>query len=134
MVDQKFKGEGFEYEPLDQNTDEIRVLSLQPSPNPNLVIEISIRHVKLSDAPKYEALSYMWGTEDRSVPVYIPSFGGKRYLVRPNLGLALKRLRLHDKERVLWVDALCINQENTFERNHQVGQMSKVRIQSFEFP
>jgi hypothetical protein len=45
-----------------------------------------------------------------------------------NLFHALRALRLQDRERVLWVDALCIDQENTDEKGHQVGQMRNVYV------
>lgn len=131
MSDRSFNYEPFDYAPLDESTNEIRLLSLHPSAFPDWGVEISILHAKLSDPPKYEALSYMWGTEDNSMPIYLPSGSGKLCLVRRNLGLALKRLRLRNEERVLWVDAICIDQRNTAERNHQVGQMSKVRTSTW---
>jgi hypothetical protein len=43
-----------------------------------------------------------------------------------NLTRALEDIRLDHGTRVLWVDALCINQEDTRERNHQVKQMGAI--------
>lgn len=39
---------------------------------------------------------------------------------------ALRRLRLPDRARTLWIDALCINQKDTKERNMQVSQMRDI--------
>ncbi len=50
--------------------------------------------------------------------------------IRENLWLALRHLQLPDKLRVLWVDAICINQEDTKERNHQVTQMGQIYQQA----
>jgi hypothetical protein len=58
------------YETLD-DSDEIRLLYLHPS----LPLKCDIRHVKLSDKPAYDALSYMWGPADNDD--YI-SLNGKR--------------------------------------------------------
>ncbi|KAK6604740.1 hypothetical protein H4I96_05322 [Botrytis cinerea] len=55
---------------------------------------------------------------------------GQKCLVQANLWSALNQLRNEHTERILWVDALCINQYDTFERNHQVGQMSKIYEQA----
>ena len=46
--------------------------------------------------------------------------------VRENLWWALKHLRLKDRERFLWIDALSIDQNNVDERNHQVNQMDLI--------
>lgn len=55
---------------------------------------------------------------------------GQKCLVRANLWSALNQLRNEHTERILCVDALCINQYDTFERNHQVGQMTKIYEQA----
>jgi hypothetical protein len=43
-----------------------------------------------------------------------------------NLFYALSHLRYPDKDRVVWVDALSINQTNIPERNNQVMRMSTI--------
>ncbi|KAF7932669.1 uncharacterized protein EAE98_003968 [Botrytis deweyae] len=75
----------------------------------------------------YEALSYQWGSPRDRQMIFI---NGQKCLVRANLWSALNQLRNEHTERILWVDALCINQSDTFERNHQVGQMSKIYEQA----
>ncbi|KAL2272349.1 hypothetical protein FJTKL_06792 [Diaporthe vaccinii] len=76
---------------------------------------------------EYEALSWCWGQEvkDRAIRVYE---GGKYYRlpVTRDLTLALKYLRHPHAERILWIDALCINQANHEERNHQVQMMARI--------
>ena len=49
-----------------------------------------------------------------------------KFLVGENLELALHHLRQKDRDRKLWVDAVCINQRNEKERGHQVARMSKI--------
>ena len=46
--------------------------------------------------------------------------------VGQNLWNALRSLRLKDKARTIWVDALCINQEDISERNEQVLIMNRI--------
>ncbi|KAF2246312.1 hypothetical protein BU26DRAFT_65795 [Trematosphaeria pertusa] len=46
--------------------------------------------------------------------------------IRPNLHHALKHLRQTDTARTLWIDALCINQEDIEERNVQVKRMASI--------
>lgn len=46
--------------------------------------------------------------------------------VMPNLWDALKRMRGVESERILWIDALCINQDDISERSSQVGFMGRI--------
>jgi hypothetical protein len=107
-----------------EDTDEIRLLYLQPKTDGD-IIKCTLKHARLSEKPKYEALSYVWGPKDtqneRSFVI-----DDARFSVRENLWIALQHLRLESESRVLWIDAICINQEETQERNHQVSQMGNI--------
>jgi hypothetical protein len=71
----------------------------------------------------YEALSYTWGGLDKSCSISI----NKQYLpVTVNLHMALTRLRDHFLERIIWVDAICIDQNNEEEKGYQVELMAKI--------
>ncbi|KAE8451448.1 hypothetical protein EG329_004077 [Mollisiaceae sp. DMI_Dod_QoI] len=119
----------FCYDNLDRNEDEIRLISLHPSKDPSAEIECNIIHFRLYDHPKYDALSYMWGSVTDNKPIHI---SGKDFQVGQNLYHALLQLRHKTEPRLLWVDAICINQENTFERNHHVSHMSIIYAQSHQ--
>lgn len=108
-----------------EDTDEIRLLILRPRSNKSneTVIECTIEHVKLSNRPQYEALSYMWGSEEDGKTILVDNTVCH---VRKNLWLALLHLRLEKIIRYLWIDALCINQLDVNERNHQVTQMGRI--------
>ncbi|RDW67578.1 hypothetical protein BP6252_08974 [Coleophoma cylindrospora] len=76
---------------------------------------------------KYEALSWCWGNEEEDYAVLIKSEGRTyKKRVRKELALAMKYLRRPGQERTLWIDAICIDQTNPNERNHQVQMMSRV--------
>jgi hypothetical protein len=51
---------------------------------------------------------------------------GPPWRVTANLGLAPRCLRQQDKPRTLWIDALCINQEDLEEKTEQVSKMQDV--------
>ncbi|KAF2848462.1 HET-domain-containing protein [Plenodomus tracheiphilus IPT5] len=73
---------------------------------------------------KYEALSYEWNQPLPDDPeIFID---GIRTTIRRNLYDALGRSRLEDEDRSLWIDALCINQQDTVERSHQVHMMRDI--------
>ncbi|KAF2831842.1 hypothetical protein CC86DRAFT_276641, partial [Ophiobolus disseminans] len=73
--------------------------------------------------PSFEALSYTWGDPHDAVPIKVE---GHQFTVTRNLHCALKYLRLQNRTRVLWVDALCMNQGNQSERQSQVTQMHRI--------
>jgi hypothetical protein len=79
--------------------------------------------------PVYDALSYTWGVLDRSITVYELDDTGSRRLslvISTNLAIALKYLRSECEHRMLWIDALCINQEDIQERNIEVKRMGEI--------
>lgn len=79
------------------------------------------------DEQKYEALSWCWGEEKEDYALLIKEDGLIfRKSVRKELALALKNLRRASRVRYLWVDAVCIDQSNPNERNHQVQMMSRI--------
>ncbi|CZR69749.1 uncharacterized protein PAC_19649 [Phialocephala subalpina] len=108
------------------NADEIRLLVLHPGANSS-PIRCSFEYVSLSQKPQYEAVSYMWGIGQASHTILLT---GKPYQVRDNLHDALFQLRNSKSQRVLWIDALCINQHDNRERNHQVAQMGLIYRQA----
>lgn len=83
------------------------------------------------DTPAFEALSYTWGSFSRTATVTV--YNGLAVDTKPSilpigasLSEALRYLRLRDQERVVWIDALCINQDDLEERGHQVGRMAHI--------
>lgn len=120
------------YRQLEPWLSQIRLLYLQPLRTKDhqssapwhqcVSLECTFETVHLASAPPYEALSYTWGEEAASVRILL---NGEEFMVRPNLAYALAALRISEP-CVLWVDALCINQQDTTERNHQVGMMGGI--------
>lgn len=114
------------YTELDTTKNEIRLLHLSPASNrrKKIVCQFSVISLNAQDRrPHYEALSYAWGDPilDRSIDL-----NGTHYAITSNLHLALRALRHTDKERILWVDAVCIDQHNIKERSHQVSRMNDI--------
>jgi hypothetical protein len=71
----------------------------------------------------YKALSYAWGGLDKSRSI---SINKENLTVTENLHAALLRLRDRSLERILWVDAICINQDDPKEQGQQVQLMAKI--------
>ena len=142
----------YEYEPLSlkPEDDQIRLLFLRPG-NPGETIQCHFHVLSLSDpclsdrSGGYEALSYYWGTElpDREIKIEkldprrnkshrkgwvskLRAVRPQKFFIRPNLFKALTHLRRPKQDTVLWVDALCINQEDEQEKNKQVEKMARI--------
>jgi hypothetical protein len=102
----------------------IRLLALQPGHRHDTII-CQLKETTLdSSVNQYDALSYVWGApggELRSIQV-----NDGRLDIGSSLHCALQYLRYPDRQRVLWVDAICIDQSNTPERNTQVPIMREV--------
>ncbi|KAL2354621.1 heterokaryon incompatibility, partial [Cryomyces antarcticus] len=86
-----------------------------------LKCELSI--ASFDSIPQYEALSYVWGNP--ADPKYI-ELDKQKFPVTHNLHATLRALRNNRTKRVLWVDALCINQADIPERIAQVAQMRHI--------
>lgn len=114
---------GIEYQPLHPPSQQIRLLTLLPVSDTSEHSVSAILHtVSLDDQPAFEALSYTWGYKTDTREININGYAAH---ITKNLEAALRRLR-GPKPRVLWVDALCINQKDNDEKNHQVPLMSQI--------
>ncbi|KAK0648465.1 heterokaryon incompatibility protein-domain-containing protein [Cercophora newfieldiana] len=76
--------------------------------------------------PKYEALSYEWGSPRDTETVYVNGPAVTKLTVRCNLASALRFLRYADRVRTLWIDAVCINQSDIAERGAQIPRMTNI--------
>jgi hypothetical protein len=85
-------------------------------------IECDLSFVDLHQAGDYAALSYTWGQIAPSIPILV---NGSVTLVSENLYLALLHLRKREVT-TLWVDAICINQDDLTERATQVCHMKDI--------
>ena len=104
----------------------MRLLQLQPGSFED-EIRVGLSTVSLQESPTDEALSYVWGTQ--AVTRFV-TVCGNTFQVTVNLEVALRRLRLTDQPRTLWIDALCINQQDMAERSAQVKMMGAIYSQS----
>ncbi|KAK4549632.1 hypothetical protein LTR36_004933 [Oleoguttula mirabilis] len=110
----------------------IRLLHIRPGAFDDQIICGLTRTVLIASDP-YEALSYTWGDATQQTHVTV---NGIRATVTTNLDQALRGLRYVDKDRIIWVDALCINQHDLAERGAQVREMGTIyrsAIYSMEF-
>ncbi|KAI0161466.1 heterokaryon incompatibility protein-domain-containing protein [Xylariaceae sp. FL1272] len=122
------------YRDLRNELEEVRILHLYPMSQGDEV-RCSLEYVSLRNEtlPSFEAVSYCWGDQSRHEKIKLvtadPS-GNETFesdvTVTESLYCALKGLRNAENVRLLWVDAICINQRDIDERNSQVSLMRQV--------
>jgi len=112
---------GYNYTPLPYH-DSIRLLELLPGAKDDK-IRCRLLLTRLHDAPKYEAISYVWGTAKVRVECCVED---TPISITPSLSNALRQVRSPTEIRVLWADAICINQGNDQEKGHQVDLMAAI--------
>ena len=105
--------------------DQTRFLLIDPASSLDEEINCELVAVGVEEKAiaSYEALSYTWGTEKFSCNIFIFNSLVK---VTQNLYEALRHLRDKKEKRALWVDALCINQQDVKERSSQVLLMGRI--------
>lgn len=113
----------FHYERLE--TNEFRLLELTPVNKEDAdKLSFSLVTYRRSEAPEYIALSYTWGEENAYEEIYV---NGMHYPVRPHLRSGLKQYaKYRDEWPRIWIDAICINQDDSRERTEQVRHMAEI--------
>jgi hypothetical protein len=106
---------------LDSKTASIRLLEILDHKAGTIVCRF--HRVRLEDAPGYTALSYTWGSAQQAKELLID---GTWVSVRQNVWNFLQQTRRGRTWRFIWIDALCIDQDNPDERNHQVKMMRAI--------
>jgi hypothetical protein len=116
--------------------DEIRLVEIMPGNSEQENVVCCLRQVSRDHAPSYRALSYCWGPpEERNRGSILLDAGDvelqaiKRKKIElpvtPTLEAALRRLRHNDgrTSQLIWIDAICINQNDDKEKGKQVQSM-----------
>lgn len=119
------KMEAFKYHPILLDRPGFRLFRLhQGSFGTDISGELFVAYL---DQPEnivpFEALSYTWGDPILTDTIAVDK---KALRVTNNLSLALQYLRSKDSDRILWIDAICIDQKDDRERGHQVQHMGNI--------
>ncbi|CAM1509403.1 Fc.00g031420.m01.CDS01 [Cosmosporella sp. VM-42] len=115
------------YRPLDSTQGEIRLLMIQPAASYSSPIVCKLTHEYLPRKPKYDCLSYVWGQKEGGTDI---NLDGASFRVYENCEAALRRLRNWATSRTVWIDAICINQGDSTEKNSQVQLMGDIYHQA----
>lgn len=123
--------ERYVYDAIAPGPNNIRLIRLLPGANEeDIKCELFVYTLRLDRVSAlYEALSYCWGSPEDSRRKHIKNARDVEYDyldVTINLYTALKRLRDPDLQRIIWIDAIAIDQNNLEERAFQVSFMDKI--------
>lgn len=141
----------FQHIPLDRSKECIRLLRFVDQPPSSEHDHFVLETYDIATAPRFVALSYTWGYHRPTFDIIVD---GSLLSIRKNLWVALKALRTffrndvvvpdesHRREEegvtlprnllqgngypLMWIDAICINQSDNLEKNHQVNMMGRI--------
>ncbi|KAI5358846.1 putative heterokaryon incompatibility [Septoria linicola] len=118
-------GYSYKYVPLEEVSSEIRLVRVLPDSDRKALVRCSLVHISLDsgDRVPYETVTYVWGSHaDRA----IIELEGIRVEVPSSSEAVLRRVRSPSDDRMIWIDAICINQHDLVERGQQVNMMSAI--------
>ncbi|KAI5868504.1 HET-domain-containing protein [Durotheca rogersii] len=106
--------------------DDIRLLRITSGSGP---VECTLHQLPLGTVRHFHPLSYVWGdVEDRRSII----LEGRPFTVTKNLYEALYQFRQRPRgiypEDYFWIDAICINQEDTAEKSLQIPRMADIYL------
>lgn len=121
----------YKYEPLTNETS-IRILALQPCLSYDAELRCDLVHSDrdtipqgTAQVPHYEPVSYVWGSDPAFSHTLITT-DELRIPITANVDEILRVLRKPTKTRFLWIDAICLNQNDLAEKAEQVPLMGMI--------
>jgi len=102
--------------------DEVRILTVQPGEFGSAVY-CTVSTETLANVLPYKALSYCWGEAALQDWIWLNE---KRFDITRNVFGALQYLRMQKTPLRIWIDALCIHQDDIAEKNAQVQHMGQI--------
>lgn len=111
------------YRPLDEGKREVRFMRMIYDDDESSSINCELAIFSLDDHPAYKALSYCWTQADATCEIRL---NGQPFLVRPNLSAYLEIMQSEKRYCWIFIDALCIHQNDINEKTSQVQLMGDV--------
>ncbi|KAK8214007.1 heterokaryon incompatibility protein-domain-containing protein [Phyllosticta capitalensis] len=129
--------ERFNYKecPINTKLKQIRVLHVHKAVSYDDPIEATIKVRDLHHKPLYNAMSYTWGSEGSLSEIRLAVNGSQQFRlfkIRRNLEDMLKWIRTKDGDAKVWIDAICIDQQDDFEKREQIGVMREIFSEAWE--
>jgi hypothetical protein len=117
----------FHYDPLSSERAEIRLIQIIPARRSTDILSCIMKTVPVDFKPEYTAVSYAWGSTERTQPMLL---NGRLVNITVNLETALRHfrsfIRIPYTAAPLWIDALCINQDDNVEKSTEIQRMLSI--------
>jgi hypothetical protein len=107
---------------------EFRLLCIDPASDRDAPLQGHLRVASLRERPNYATLSYCWGDQTNKRRLELDCYSLN---ISSGLDTALRSFRAL-RVRVVWVDQICINQQDVDERNAQILMMKDIYVCSSE--
>lgn len=121
-----YMASGYDYRGPESSAQEIRVLRVQTGHHisDRTPLRCELKHISLGNAPveRFVAVSYCWGTSKKRARIVID---GQDATIPQTAAIAIRNLS-KVSPHPLWIDAVCIDQENLPENAQQVAVMKEV--------
>ncbi len=122
----------YKHPSLPKSNTWIRLLEILPAVDPSTRIQCRLFGTALEEAPPFAALSYVWGNMTDGKAVIMVEGHAFHVSMSQFILLRSMRSRNEDLHPAIWIDALCINQQENEERQAQVKIMGDVYAQARE--
>ncbi|PPJ56649.1 hypothetical protein CBER1_01838 [Cercospora berteroae] len=117
------KDSAYEFQPCSES--EIRLVTIEPAPDYDSDIHCLITHHSREDQARYDAISYSWGSDNSHSTIFC---NDRQLNVTKSCELAIKALRHSSEPKMIWIDAVCIDQSNMVDKSRQVARMGDVYV------
>ncbi len=112
----------FVYRPLENTSEQFRILVLRRRrlfrlPSCNLEV------ARVQDETEFSACSYVWGSNNLTRRILVDN---KQFLVTESAYQLLYQQQSFLLEKRLWIDAVCIDQSNSEEKQDQIAHMQLI--------
>lgn len=127
QIQEDDKQPNYSYKSLTQGDSSFRLLALESSDQVDGPVKARLRDANLSNKKDtFAALSYVWGAPGDRVTI---TLDGADFFIQANLCRFLRQVRRFGCSNI-WLDAICVNQNNIPEREQQVGLMQRIYPQA----
>jgi hypothetical protein len=114
--------EPFRYTPIPIGHKTIRLLLIYPRP-PEGAMKCALFQNPLSSLPRYEAISYCWGSSERDSEIIV---NGQSLMIPSSALRVLKNRSSFWEPKLVWIDSVCIDQNNDAEKGLQISFMKDI--------
>lgn len=123
----------YEFYKVSEADHSMRVLDIDAIPQPftsDIELSARLRVVSLDSSPRFAALSYVWGDYSVLAPdnltIRLDDGRNAQIQITPNCREAIQTLGSKFGTITIWIDAVCINQEDVEEKASQILLMEDI--------